>query len=148
MLGYIVTREGSIFVQEEGINAMKMFKCARKVSQIWVPNINTCYDKIPKLYKIIAQYVHQLKRKTYAWARKVPCSHNNFGQFISVDKKGTARYRLTSFPVKFGTIINTISPEENEDGDLFSRASIIENGVFSREQLVKERERDLLRIYP
>ena len=41
--------------------------------------------------------------------------------------------------------MHTISPEENEVGNLFSRASIIENGIFSREQLIKERERDLLR---
>ena len=55
-----------MFVQEEGINVMKMYKCAQKVSQLWVPNENTCYDKIPILFKSIVQYVRQLTRKTYA----------------------------------------------------------------------------------
>ena len=122
-----------------------MYKCARKGSQLWVPNDNTCYDKIPILHKSVVQYVHQLTRKTYAWAKKVPCSHNKFDQLISVDTKGTARCRLTPFPVKVETILHTISTEEIEVDNLFRRASITENGIFSREQLVKERERELLR---
>ena len=92
LLGYILTGDQSIFVQEEGINIIKMYKCSRKVSQLWVPNENTCYDKKPILYKSIVQFVHKFTRKTYAWAKKVPCSHNNFAQIISVDTKGTARY--------------------------------------------------------
>ena len=147
LLGYILTGDRSIFVQERGINVMKMYKCARKVSQLWVPNDNTCYDKIPILYKSVVQYVHQLTRKTYAWTKKVPCSHNNFDQLISVDTKETARYQLTPFPVKVETVPHTISSEEIEVDNLFSRASVIDNGIFSREQLVKERERDLLREY-
>ena len=71
-----------------------MYRCAKKVSQLWVPDDKTCYDKIPILYKGVVQYVHQLTRKTYAWAKKVPCSHNNFDQLISIDIKGTVRYRL------------------------------------------------------
>ena len=144
LLGYILTGDRSIFVKEEGI---KMYKCARKVSQLWVPNENNCYDKKPVLYKSVVQNVHHLTRKTYASAEKVPCSHNNFDQLLSVDTKATARYRLTPFPVKVETILHTISPEEIEIDNLFSRASIIENGIFSREELVKERERDLLREY-
>ena len=112
---------------------MKKYKCARKVSQLWVPNDNACYDKIPILYKSVVQYLHQLTRKTYAWAKKVPCSHKSFDQFISVDTKATARYRLKPFPVEVETILHTISPEEIEVDNLFSRASIIENEIFCRE---------------
>ena len=36
LLGYILTGDRSIFVQEEGINVMKMYRCAEKVSQLWV----------------------------------------------------------------------------------------------------------------
>ena len=41
LLGYILTEDRLIFVQEEGINVMKRYKCARKVFQLWVPNENT-----------------------------------------------------------------------------------------------------------
>ena len=126
---------------------MKMYRCAKKDSQLWVPDDTTCYDRLPNLYKGVVQYVHQLTRKTYAWAKKVPCSHNNFDQLISIDIKGTVRYRLTPFPIKVKTILHTISPEEIRVDNLFSRASLIENGIFSKEQLIKERERDLLREY-
>ena len=30
-LGYILTGDRSIFVKQEGVNAMKMFKCAKKI---------------------------------------------------------------------------------------------------------------------
>ena len=72
LLGYILTGDRSIFVQEEGINNMKMYRCAKKVSQLWVPDDKTCYDKILILYKGVVQYVHQLTRETYAWAKKSP----------------------------------------------------------------------------
>ena len=124
-----------------------MYRCAKKVSQLWLPDDKTCYNKIPILYKGVVQYVHQLTRETYAWAKKVLCSHNKFDQLISIDKKGTVRYRLTPFPIKFETILHTISPEEIRVDNLFSRASLIENGIFSKEQLIKKRERDLLREY-
>ena len=78
---------------------MQMYRCAKKVSQLWVPDDKTSYDKIPILYKGVVQYVHQLTRKTYVWAKKVPFSHNNFEQLISIDIKGTVRYRLTPFPI-------------------------------------------------
>ena len=75
LLGYIITGDRSIFVQEEGVNVMKIYRCAKKVSQLWVPDDKTCYDKIPILYKGVVQYVHQLTRKTYAWAKKSPFVH-------------------------------------------------------------------------
>ena len=123
---------------------MKMNKCARKVSQLWVPSENTFYDKIPILYKSIVQYVHQVTRKTYTWAKEY-LALNNFDQLISVDTKGTARYRLTPIPVKVETILQTISPDKIEVDNLFSQTSIIENGIFSKDQLAKER--DLLKEY-
>ena len=45
--------------------------------------------------------------------KKIPCSHSNFDQLISIDTEGTARYRVTPYPVKVKTILNTISPEES-----------------------------------
>ena len=147
LLGYILTGDRSIFVQEEGINVMKMYRCAKEVSQLWVPDDKTCYNKITILYKGVVQYVHQLTRKTYAWAKKVHCSHNNFDQLSSIDIKGAVRYRLTPFHIKAKTILHKISPEEIRVDNIFSRASLIENGIFSKEQLIKERERDLLREY-
>ena len=147
LLGYILTGDRSIFVQEEGINVMKMYKCANKVSQLWVPNDKTCYDKIPILYKGVVQYVHQLTRRPTPRLKKVPCSHNNFDQLISSDTKESARYRLTPFPIKVETVLHTILPEEIKVDNLYSRASLIENGIFSKEQIIKERERDLLREY-
>ena len=51
LLGYILTGDRSIFVKEKRINVMKMYKCAQKVSQLWVPTESTRYGKIPILYK-------------------------------------------------------------------------------------------------
>ena len=112
LLGYILTGDRSIFVKQEGVNVMKMYKCAKKSSPLYVPQTRECYDKIPILYKNRVQYVHQLTRQTYLWAKKVTCSHSNFDQLISIDTEGTARYRVTPYPVKVETILNTISPEE------------------------------------
>ena len=95
LLGYILTGD----VKQEGVNLMKMYKCAKNSSPLYVPQTRERYDKIPILYKNRVQYVHQLTRQTYLWAKKVPCSHSNFDQLISIDTEGTARYRVT-FPVK------------------------------------------------
>ena len=89
-----------------------MYKFAQKSSSLYVPQNRECYDKIPILNKNRVQYVHQLTRQTYLWAEKVPCSHSNFDQPISLDTEGTARYRVTAYPVKVQTKLNTISPEE------------------------------------
>ena len=105
------------------------------------------FDKITILYKNRVQYVHQLTRQTYSWAKKIPCSHSNFDQLISIDTEGTARYRVTPYPVKVETILNTISPEEIVLDNMFSKASLIESGINSKEQLVQERKRDLLHEY-
>ena len=78
LLGYILTGDRSIFVKQEGVNLMKMYKCSKKSSPLYVPQTRECYDKIPILYKNRVQYVHQLTRQTYLWAKKVPCSHSNF----------------------------------------------------------------------
>ena len=43
LLGYILTGDRSIFVKQEGVNVMKMYKCAKKSSPLYVPQ--TCYDK-------------------------------------------------------------------------------------------------------
>ena len=51
LLGYILTGDRSIFVKQEGVNVMKMFKCAKKSSTLYVPQTRECYDKIPILYK-------------------------------------------------------------------------------------------------
>ena len=75
LLGYILTGDRSIFVKQEGVNVMKMYKCAKKSSPLYVPQTRECYDKIPILYKNRVQYVHQLTRQTYLCAKKVPCSH-------------------------------------------------------------------------
>ena len=147
LLGYILTGDRSIFVKQEGVNVMKMYKCAKKSSPLYVPQIRECYDKIPILYKNRVQYVHQLTRQTYLWAKTVPCSHSNFDQLISIDTEGTARYRVTPYPVKIETILNTISPEEIVLDNMFSKASLIESGIYSKEQLIQERKRDLLHEY-
>ena len=138
LLGYILTGDRSIFVKQEGVNVMKMYKCAKKSSPLYVPQTRECYDKITILYKNRVQYVHQLTRQTYLWAKKVPCSHSNFDQLISIDTEGASRSRLTPYPVKVETILNTISPEE---------IVLIESGIYSKEQLVQERKRDLLHEY-
>ena len=100
LLGYILTGDRSIFVEQEGVNVMKMYNCAKKSSPLYVSQTRECYDKIPILYKNRVQYVHQLTRQTYLWAKKVPCSHSNYDQLISIDTEGTARYRVTPYPVK------------------------------------------------
>ena len=74
LLGYILTGDRSIFVKQEGVNLMKMYKCAKISSPLYVPQTRECYDKIPILYKSRVQYVYQLTRQTYLWAKKVPCS--------------------------------------------------------------------------
>ena len=147
LLGYILTGDRSIFVKQEGVNVMKMYKCAKKSSPLYVPQTRECYDKIPILYKNRVQYVHQLTRQTYLWAKTVPCSHSNFDQLFSIDTEGTARYRVTPYPVKVETILNTISPEEIVLDNMFSKASLIESGIYSKEQLIQERKRDLLHEY-
>ena len=75
------------------------------------------------------------------------CSHSNFDQLISIDTEGTVRYRLTPYPIKVETILETISPEEIVLDNMFSKASLIESGIFSKEQLIQERKRDLLHEY-
>ena len=147
LLGYILTEDRSIFVKQEGVNVMKMYKCAKKSSPVYVPQTRECYDKTSILYKNRVQYVHQLTRQTYLWAKKVPCSLSNFDQLISIDTEGTARYRVTPYPVKVETVLNTISPEEIILDNLFSKASLIESGIYSNEQLIQERKRDLLHEY-
>ena len=139
--GYILTGDRSIFVKQEGVNVMIMYKCAKKSSPLYVPQTRECYDKIPILYKNRVQYVHQLTRQTYLWAKKVPCSHSNFDQLISIDTEGASRYRLTPYPVKVETMRNTISPEEIVLDNMFSKASLIESGIYSKEQLVQERKK-------
>ena len=146
-LGYILTGDRSIFVKQKGVNVMKMYKCAKKSSPLYVPKTRECYDKKPILYKNRVQYVHQLTRQTYLWAKKVPCSDSNFDQLISIATEGTARYRVTPYPVKVETVLNTISPEEIVQDNMFSKASLIESGIYSREQLIQERKRDLLHKY-
>ena len=64
LLGYILTGDRSILVKQEGVNVMKMYKCAKKSSPLYVPQTRECYDKIPILYKNRVQYVHQLTRQT------------------------------------------------------------------------------------
>ena len=147
LLGYILTGDRSIFVKQKGVNVMKMYKCAEKSSPLYVPQTREFYDKIPILYKNRVQYVHQMTRQTYLWAKKVPCSHINFDQLISIDTEGTARYRVTPYPVKVETVLNTISPEEIVLDNMFSKESLIESGIYSKEQLIKERKRDLLHEY-
>ena len=146
-LGYILTGDRSIIVKQEAVNVMKMYKCAKKSSPLYVPRTRESYDKIPILYINRVQYVHQLTRQTYFWAKKVPCSHSNFDQLISIDTEGAARYRLTPYPVKVETILSTISPEEIVLDNMFNKASLIESGIYSKEQLVQERKRDLLHEY-
>ena len=147
LLGYILTADRSIFVKQEGLNVMKMYKCAKNSSPLHVPQTRECYDKIPILYKNRVQYVHQLTRQTYLWVRKKPCSNSNFDHLISIDTEGTARYRVTPYPVKDETILNTLSPEEIVLDYIFSEASLIERGIYNKEQLVQERKRDLLHEY-
>ena len=40
LLGYILTGDRSIFVKQEGVNVMKMYKCSKKSSPLYVPQ--TC----------------------------------------------------------------------------------------------------------
>ena len=119
---------------------MKMYKCAKKSSPLYVPQTGECYDKIPVLYNNRVQYVHQLTRQTYLRAKKEPCSHSNFDQIISIDTDGTARYRVTPYSVQVETKLNTISPDKNELNNMLSIASVIESGIYGKEQLVQERQ--------
>ena len=96
LLGYILTGDRSIFVKQEGVNVMKMYKCAKKSSPLYVPQTRECYDKIPILYKNRVHYVHQLTRQTYLWAKKVPCSHSNFDQLISIDTEEKEIYYMNT----------------------------------------------------
>ena len=64
LLGYVLTGDRSIFVKQEGVNVMKMYKCAKKSSPLYVPQTRECYDEIPILYKNRVQYIHQLTRQT------------------------------------------------------------------------------------
>ena len=43
--------------------------------------------------------------------------------------------------------MNTISPEEIVLDNMFSKASLIESGIYSKEQLIQERKRNLLHKY-
>ena len=147
LLAYILTGDRSKFVKQEGVNVMKMYKRSKKSSPLYVPQTPESFDKIPILYKNRVKYVHQLTRQSYLWAKKVPCSHSNFDQLISIDTEGTARYRVTPYPAKVETKLNIISPEEIELDNMFSKASVIESGIYSKEQLVQERQRDLLHEY-
>ena len=104
LLGYTLPGDRSIFVKQEGVNVMKMYKCAKKSSPLYVPQTLECYDKVPILYRNRVRNVHQLTRQTYLWAKKVPCSPSNFDQLISIDTEGTSRYRVTPYPVKVETI--------------------------------------------
>ena len=45
------------------------------------------------------------------------------------------------------TTLHFVSPEEIKVKHLFSRASIVENRVFSKDRLVKERKRDIFTEY-
>ena len=49
--------------------------------------------------------------------------------------------------MKVETTLNTISPEEIVLDNMFNKASLIESGIYSKEQLLKERKRDLLSEY-
>ena len=49
--------------------------------------------------------------------------------------------------MKVETKLNTISPDEIELDNMFSKATVIASGIYSKEQLVKERQRDLLHEY-
>ena len=54
---------------------------------------------------------------------------------------------MTPYPIKVETILETISPEEIVLDNMFSKACLIESGIFSKEQLIQERKRDLLHEY-
>ena len=49
--------------------------------------------------------------------------------------------------MKVETILKTVSPEEIVLDNMFSKASLIESGVYIKEELVQERKRDLLHEY-
>ena len=42
LLGYILNGDRSIFVKQEGVNVMKMYKCAKKSSPLYVPQTREC----------------------------------------------------------------------------------------------------------
>ena len=45
LLGYILTGHISIVVKQEGVNVMKMYKCAKKLSPLYLPQTRECYYK-------------------------------------------------------------------------------------------------------
>ena len=99
LLGYILTGDRSIFVKQEGVNVMKMYKCARNHHRYMYHkhvNVTTKYQYYTKIE--YNTYI-KLTRQTYLWAKTVPCSHSNFDQLISIDTEGTVRYRLTPYPI-------------------------------------------------
>ena len=49
LLGYILAGDRSIFIQQEGINAMRMYKCAGKVSQLWYQANTSINTKILRM---------------------------------------------------------------------------------------------------
>ena len=49
--------------------------------------------------------------------------------------------------LKVETKFTTISPDEIELDNIISEACVIESGIYSKEQLVQERQRDLLHEY-
>ena len=51
LLGYMLTGDRSIFVKQEGINVMKMYKCAKKSSPLYVPQEIEYYDKYQSYLK-------------------------------------------------------------------------------------------------
>ena len=45
LLGYILTGHRSIFVKQERVNVMKMYKCAKKLSPLYIPQTRESYYK-------------------------------------------------------------------------------------------------------
>ena len=45
LLEYILTGDQSIFVKQEEVIVMKMYKCAKKSSPLYVPQTRECYEK-------------------------------------------------------------------------------------------------------
>ena len=48
LLGYILTGGRLIFVKQQGVNVMKMYKCAKKSSPLYVPQTRECANSIQK----------------------------------------------------------------------------------------------------
>ena len=99
-------------------------------------------------YYTRTQYVHQLTRQTYLFAKKVPCSHSNFDQLISIDTEGTARCRVTPYPVKLETVLNTISPEEIVLDNMLNKEKPLQEATSANAQKLLELEQSgLLQTY-